>query len=107
MPIDSDTRRDLRRIAHHLKPVVTVAERGLSDSVVHEIERALSDHELIKVKLAIADREVRAAVTAEMVQRTGADHVADIGKIAIVFKANPKARPQLSNLRRHGVTRPA
>ena len=100
MTIDSETRRDLRRIAHHLKPVVIVAERGLEDGVLNEIERALSDHELIKVRLAIADRAVRAATAAEISSFTGADKVADIGKITVLFRPNPSAKPQLSNLQR-------
>ena len=100
MTIDSETRRDLRRLAHHLKPVVIVAERGLEESVLHEIERALADHELIKVKLAIDDREARASTASEICSFTGADKVADIGKISVLFRPNPSAKPQLSNLQR-------
>ena len=43
--------KQLRAIGHKLKPVVTVAGKGLTDTVVEEINRALSDHELIKVNL--------------------------------------------------------
>ncbi len=100
MTMDSETRRDLRRLAHHLKPVVIVAERGLEESVLNEIERALSDHELIKVKLAINDREARASTANEICAFTGADKVADIGKISVLFRPNPSAKPQLSNLQR-------
>lgn len=100
MPIDSETRRDLRRLAHHLKPVVIVAERGLEESVLNEIERALSDHELIKVKLAINDRLARASTASEICSATGADKVVDIGKISVLFRPNPSAKPQLSNLQR-------
>ena len=100
MTIDSETRRDLRRLAHHLKPVVIVAERGLEEGVLNEIERALSDHELIKVKLAINDRAARASTASEICSFTGADKVADIGKICVLFRPNPSAKPQLSNLQR-------
>ena len=107
MPIDKDTRRDLRGLAHHLNPVVTVAEKGLTENVLAEIERALSDHELIKVKLAIADRDVRAGVRAAICGHTGAESVADIGKVAVLFKPNPSAKPHLSNLQRAYGTVPA
>ncbi len=40
--------KQLRAIGHKLKPVVTVAGKGLSETVRLEIERALTDHELIK-----------------------------------------------------------
>ena len=50
-------RRDLRARAHHLNPVVTIADNGLAPSVVAEIERSLQAHELIKVKVQGAERE--------------------------------------------------
>ena len=48
--------RQLRAQAHSLKPVVTVAGKGLAPSVLEELDRALNDHELIKVKVAVGDR---------------------------------------------------
>ena len=44
-------RKQFRSIAHHLKPIVTVADKGLTANVVAELSRALQDHELIKVKV--------------------------------------------------------
>lgn len=101
MSLDNDTRRELKRLAHHLEPVVTVGERGLGEGVLAELERALTDHELIKVKLAIADRDARAALRAELCAHSGAAEVAAIGKVVVLFKANPKAKPKLSNLQRN------
>ena len=37
--------KQLRAIGHKLKPVVTVAGKGLSEAVVAEVDRALSQHE--------------------------------------------------------------
>jgi RNA-binding protein len=54
--------RQLRAIAHKLKPVVTIAGNGLSEGVLAELERALNDHELIKIKLAVGSREARSQV---------------------------------------------
>ena len=64
--------KQLRTIGHKLKPIVTIAGNGLSEGVWAELDRALSDHELIKIKLAVGSREARAAVTAEICDRTGA-----------------------------------
>ena len=44
-------KRAFRGVAHHLDPVVSVSDRGLSDGIIAETERALTDHELIKVKV--------------------------------------------------------
>ena len=61
-PPSSKELRQLRAQAHSLKPVVTVAGKGLAPSVLEELDRALNDHELIKVKVAVGDREQRESV---------------------------------------------
>ena len=94
--------RQLRRIAHHLDPVIIIGEQGLSDGVLAETNRALSDHELIKVKVASTDRAERTAVAAQLADKLEAEVVQRIGKIVVLFRANPKANPKLSNLHRAG-----
>ena len=59
MTSSNEDKKHLRRLGHDLKPVVTIAAKGLTDNVSAELERALSDHELIKVKLAVGDREAK------------------------------------------------
>ena len=90
--------KQLRAIGHKLKPIVTIAGNGLSDTVVAELERALDQHELIKIKLAVGDREAKAAVSAELCERTGADVVQSIGNILLVLRRAEKPDPKLSNL---------
>ena len=62
-PPTSKELRQLRAQAHSLKPIVTVAGKGLAPSVLQELDRALNDHELIKVKIAVGDRERHEART--------------------------------------------
>lgn len=90
--------KQLRGIGHKLKPVVTVAGNGLSDSVMHEIERALDDHELIKVKLVVGGKDARKALTDELCQNTGARLVQQIGNIALLVRRVETPDPNLSNL---------
>ena len=90
--------KQLRAIGHKLKPVVTVAGNGLTDTVVAELERALTDHELIKVKLAVGSREARAAVAGEICNRTGAELIQRIGNVAIILRRTAQPDPRLSNL---------
>jgi RNA-binding protein len=92
--------RQLRAIGHKLKPVVTVAGNGLSDSVVSEIERALGQHELIKIKLAVGDRDARRAVAEDICQRTGAELIQSIGNVILVLRRTDEPDPRLSNLLR-------
>ena len=90
--------KQLRAIGHKLKPVVTIAGNGLTDSVLAELERALSDHELIKIKLAVGSREAREAVATEICTRTGADKVQSIGNVLVILRRAAKPDPRLSNL---------
>jgi len=93
--------RQLRALAHKLRPVVTIAGKGLSDTVLEELDRALNDHELIKVKVAVGDREQRELVIAEVCERSSAVLVQRIGNIATLLRANPQADPKKSNLHRY------
>ena len=92
--------KQLRAIGHKLKPVVTVAGKGLTDNVLLEIERALSDHELIKVKVAVGDRADREAVAAAICAHSGAELVQATGAMLLLLRRNPKPDPRLSNLLR-------
>ena len=88
MPLKASQKKNLRGQAHHLKPLVTVADKGLSESVVAEIERALFDHELIKVKLR-ADREQRKAWVRDIADKCQAELIQTIGQTASFYKRHP------------------
>jgi len=90
--------KQLRAIGHKLKPVVTVAGNGLTDTVYAEIERALGDHELIKIKLAVGSREARTEVCREICDRSGAELVQSIGNMAVILRRAAQPDPRLSNL---------
>jgi RNA-binding protein len=61
MSITEKQKRWLKKQSHHLKPVVTLGQHGLTEAVLAEIELALSHHELLKVKVNAGDREERDA----------------------------------------------
>ena len=98
---DKSLLRRLRRIAHHLNPVVSIGDAGLSDAVAAETDRALHDHELIKVRIHGESREDRKAVSEALAQRCDAFIVQSIGKVVTLYKDNPKPNPNLSNVLRH------
>lgn len=89
MPLKASQKKNLRAKAHHLKPLVTVADKGLSESVIAEIERALNDHELIKVKLR-SDRVKRQAWAASIAEQCSAELVQSIGQVACFYKKHPE-----------------
>lgn len=100
MTFNQEKIKQLRTIGHQLKPIVTIGDNGLSDSVLEELNRALNDHELIKIKLAVDDREARQAVLTDLVAQSRAVLVQQIGKVALICRLAKKANPKLSNLHR-------
>jgi RNA-binding protein len=89
MSLNNRQRRHLRGLTHHLKPVVIVADKGLSENVLAEIDSALNHHELVKIKLR-GDRETRCAWQDEIVRTFGAEPVQSIGQVACFFRRNKK-----------------
>lgn len=100
MPLDNQDKKRLRSIGHKLKPVVTVAGKGYTETVRQEINRALGDHELIKVSIRVGSREAKAAVTAQICESCGAELVQGIGNIILIYRPVAKPNPRLSNLLR-------
>ncbi len=89
MALSSQQKRYLRGLTHAMQPVVTVADKGLSDTVLAEIEGTLKHHELIKVKMR-AERDVRKHWIEEIVKLCKAEQVQVIGQVACFYRRNPK-----------------
>lgn len=100
MALTQEQKKQFKSIGHHLKPVLIVAENGLSEGVVAELERALNDHELIKVQFRITEREDRRALIEEIGRIGRCELVQVIGKMALLYRRNPKANKNLSNISR-------
>ena len=86
--MNTNFRQSLKARAHHLKPVVLIGAKGLTDAVVEETNVALLAHELIKVKINGAEREDRQQMTASLCERTQAELVQLIGNTAIIYREN-------------------
>ena len=100
MPLTQEQKKQYKSIGHHLKPVLTVADNGLTEGVLAELERALGDHELIKIKVNILDRESRLEAIAELCKAGKAELVQVIGKMALLYRKNANVNKQLSNIHR-------
>jgi putative YhbY family RNA-binding protein len=82
-------RRALRAKAHHLHPVVSVGQHGLTAAVLHEIDVNLIAHELIKVRVFNDDRAAREALLASICAELDAAPVQHIGKLFVVWRPSP------------------
>jgi len=87
--LNTSQKKYLRGLTHALDPVVMIADKGLSENVMHEIEQALDHHELVKLKIR-ADREDRNAWISAIGASTGAELVHQIGQVACFYRRNPK-----------------
>ena len=101
MPLTQEQKKQFKSIGHHLKPVLIVADNGVTEGVVAELERALNDHELIKIQVRVAERDDRLAVIEELCKAGKAELAQVIGKMALLYRKNPKANRNLSNISRY------
>lgn len=93
MPLSEAQRRHLRKLAHHLKPVVIIGNAGLTENVLAEIDHALDHHELIKIRINAGDKEERQTLIAKIVEQTDSNWVTSIGHIAAFYR--PAEKPKL------------
>lgn len=87
--ITPSQRRALRARAHGLNPVVSISQKGLTETVMKEIDRSLTAHELIKIRVYAAEREQREALLAELCGALKAAPVQHIGHLLVVWRENP------------------
>lgn len=95
-------RRALKAAAHHLNPVVSISQKGLTPSVLAEIDRCLTAHELIKLRLYGIERDVREALFTEICTALKCASVQHIGNLLVLWRENPKDAvvPELAPARR-------
>jgi putative YhbY family RNA-binding protein len=88
--INPSQRRALRADAHHLHPVVSISQNGLSATVIKEIDRALAAHELIKIKLYGIERQDRDSLMGEICSQLNCSPVQQIGNILVIWREKPE-----------------
>ncbi|RUR13968.1 ribosome assembly RNA-binding protein YhbY [Legionella sp. km772] len=86
--MDTSFKKSLKAQAHHLKPVILLGAKGLTEAVIAETDLALNAHELIKVKINGAEKEDRIEMTNALCQQLEAELVQMIGHTAIIYRKN-------------------
>lgn len=84
--MDTLFKRSLKAQAHHLKPVVLLGAKGVTDAVIAETDNALQAHELIKVKINGAERDARATMTQQLCEQLKAELIQVIGNTAVLYR---------------------
>jgi RNA-binding protein len=84
--MDTSFKQALKAKAHHLKPVVLLGAKGLTEAVVAETDVALQAHELIKVKINGAEKEDRIVMAEELCAELQAELVQMIGNTLVIYR---------------------
>lgn len=100
MPISNADKKRYRAIGHNLKPVVTIAQKGITDNIRAEIDRALNEHELIKIKLVTLDRDEKTALVEAICTEFNAECIQRIGHVLLLYRAAKNPDKRLSNISR-------
>jgi RNA-binding protein len=81
-------RKYLRAQAHHMKPLVIIGVKGITEQLLGSVDLALTDHELIKVKFGDF-KESKKVISEEIAKATHSELVGLIGNIAILYRQQP------------------
>lgn len=98
MTLSNARKKHFRTIGHKLKPIVSIAQKGLTENIKAEIDRALRDHELIKIKLLTSSREEKKALADAICDEFSAECIQSIGHILLLYRRAKKQDPRLSNV---------
>lgn len=82
------TRKYLRGLAHHLKPLVLVGQKGVTETLIEAVDEALELHELIKLKFNDFKDEKK-TLAKEIEEKTRSEMVGMIGNVAIFYRQQP------------------
>ena len=77
----------LRSLAHALKPVVFVGQKGMTPALIKSTEEAFQRHELIKVKfIEFKEKEQKKEIVAAIENETGCRFAGMIGHIVVLYR---------------------
>jgi len=89
--LSNKQKRHLKGLAHDLKSVIMIGDKGLTQPVFEEIKIALDAHELIKINIR-ADKEERNNIIDKILQKTQSEKVQTIGGKLVIFKRSKEAK---------------
>lgn len=91
MALTSKQRAHLRKLAHHLKPIVLVGGGGVTEALLASVREAFNSRELIKVKVQeSAPQSARETADRVAAALDGVHPVQVIGRTAVLYRAFPE-----------------
>jgi len=90
MKLTERQKKHLRREAHAMKPLLSLGDKGITDTFLVELNSTLEHHELIKIKIRAGDREARDQAVSEIAEKMGAVLISRVGNIATLYRQREK-----------------
>ncbi len=89
----------LRGMAHSLKPIVFIGQKGMTDAVNREMNIALDTHELVKLKfLEFKEKKQKIDIINRIEEKTHCRMAGMIGHIAIFYRQHNDPEKRKINL---------
>ncbi|MFH0780364.1 MAG: ribosome assembly RNA-binding protein YhbY [Pseudomonadota bacterium] len=88
--LTSRQKQFLKALAHPLNPLVQIGKEGMSSGIIDTVKAELLNHELIKVKIGNNSGLEKHATSQAVAEQTESVLVQLIGKVFVLFKANPE-----------------
>jgi len=88
--MDKSQIKQLKALAHKLKPIVTIGQHGMKDSINDELAIAIDFHQLVKIKINVGDHAMRDALITELANTHQAQLVQKVGNVAVLYRKNPE-----------------
>ncbi len=84
--ISKEQRLSLKQQAHHLKPVILIGQKGLTEAVINETDLALNAHECIKIKMNACEKTERAILIKTLCEGVKAELIDTIGHMITIYR---------------------
>ena len=95
-------KRFLRGLAHALKPLVFVGQKGFTQSLVDAIDDALGHHELVKVKFVeFKEKQMKLALVEQIEKTVSCEMVGMVGHVATFFRQQNDPEKRKIDLPQH------
>lgn len=89
--------RKLKGLAQKMEASLKVGKQGLSAGFIQSLDEELNRHELVKLKFA-DHKDERKELAPQLAEKTGAQLVALIGNVVVLFRRNPDPEKQKIDL---------
>lgn len=87
MELTTQQKKKLTTLAHGLRPVVTIGQKGIKDTIHEEINKALDYHQLIKVKI-VGEKQERINLSTLITNQHKSIIIQSIGSIVVFYRRN-------------------